>query len=159
MNANGPALRDIHVPPVSWWPPAIGWWLLAVLVLVAMVVSVWLALRCRRRLHPRRAARRELEMLATHFARDRDARALAAGVSKLLRRIALIIEPAAAARDSIQWRVFLASRAPGAFDDAQLATLVEAPYRAHVAFDAEALLASARTWCERALRKGARAPA
>ena len=112
MNANGPALRDIHVPPVSWWPPAIGWWLLAVLVLVAMVVSVWLALRYRRRLHPRRAARRELEMLAAHFARDRDARALAAGVSKLLRRIALIIEPAAAARDSIQWRVFLASRAP-----------------------------------------------
>jgi len=36
-------LRDIHLPgPVGWWPPAIGWWLVAALVLVAFgaVVTV-----------------------------------------------------------------------------------------------------------------------
>lgn len=159
MNANGPALRDIHVPPVSWWPPAPGWWLLAAVVLIAMVAGVWLVVRQRRLAHPRRAARHEIEAMAARFAQDGDAHALAADVSKLLRRIALMVEPAAAARDSNEWRAFLASRAPGAFDDAQLATLLEAPYRAHPTFDAEALLASARSWCERALRERARSPA
>jgi hypothetical protein len=156
MNANGPVLRDIHVPAVSWWPPAIGWWLLAASVLVAIVAGTWLVIRHRRRVHPRRAARRELDALAARFARDRDPGALAAGVSKLLRRVALIVEPAAATRNSAGWRDFLQHRAPGAFDEEQLRALVEAPYRAHPVLDAEALLASTRRWCERALRKGAR---
>ena len=27
-------LRDIHLPgPIGWWPPAVGWWLVAALVL------------------------------------------------------------------------------------------------------------------------------
>lgn len=159
MNANGPVLRDIHVPPVSWWPPAIGWWLLAALVLIAITAGVRLVIRHRRRQHPRRAARRELDALAARFAQDRDPQALAAGLSKLLRRIALMIEPAAATKDSTGWRAFLEHRAPGAFDNEQLGALLEAPYRARAVFDAEALLAAARTWCERALRKGARAPA
>ncbi|HET7557113.1 MAG TPA: DUF4381 domain-containing protein [Rhodanobacteraceae bacterium] len=159
MNANGPTLRDIHVPTVSWWPPAVGWWLLAAVLLIAIVACVLLVLRYRRLLHPRRAARHRLDTLAMRFAQDGDTHALAAGVSKLLRRIALMVEPAAAARDSTDWRAFLSRRVPGAFDDAQLATLLEAPYRAQPEFDGEALLASARSWCERALRKGVRTPA
>lgn len=152
----GPALRDIHVPPVSWWPPATGWWLLAALVLIAIGAGVWLVGRHRRRAYPRRAARRELDALAARFARDRDAHVLAAELSRLLRRIALMIEPAAAARGADGWRDFLERRAPGAFDDGQLGALLEAPYRADAAFEAEALLAATRRWCECALRKGVR---
>ena len=41
-SVQGPALRDIHLPPPpSWWPPAPGWWLLAAL----LVVLAWLASR------------------------------------------------------------------------------------------------------------------
>ncbi|HEX6613661.1 MAG TPA: DUF4381 domain-containing protein [Rhodanobacteraceae bacterium] len=152
MSASGPALRDIHVPPVSWWPPAIGWWLLAILVLIAIAGGAILVVRARRRAQPRRAVRRELDALAARFARDRNPHALAAGLSKLLRRIALMIEPAAAAKDAAGWRAFIEQRVPGAFGDAQLGALLEAPYRAHPDFDAEALLAAARTWCKRALR-------
>ncbi|WP_438951588.1 DUF4381 domain-containing protein [Porticoccus sp.] len=44
MNPQDPLsqLRDIHLPdPVDWWPPAPGWWLLAILVLSAVVYGIW----------------------------------------------------------------------------------------------------------------------
>ncbi len=64
-------LRDLHLPgDPSWWPPAPGWWLAALIVGALLVWLIhyahrWLVLR-----RPYRLARREL---------DRLQRALAAG--------------------------------------------------------------------------------
>jgi len=36
-------LRDIHLPQaVSWWPPAVGWWLLLALALLLVFMGRWL---------------------------------------------------------------------------------------------------------------------
>lgn len=156
MNTVSSGLRDIQLPHVSWWPPAIGWWLVGGALLIMIFAGILLASRYRRCARPRRAVQRELDSLGEHFERDGDAGTLAAGLSRLMRRIALMIEPAAAAQDADEWRAFVKRRVPGAFDDAQLAVLTEAPYRSHPEFDAVALLASARKWCEHALRKGVR---
>jgi hypothetical protein len=83
-------LRDWHLPePPSWWPPAPGWWVVALLVVVALV---WAMLAIRRRIQRGAAARSaldELDALQTRLVADGDARAFTAGVSGLLRRLAL----------------------------------------------------------------------
>jgi len=36
---NTDSLRDIHLPDaISWWTPAIGWWILLALVIAAFIV-------------------------------------------------------------------------------------------------------------------------
>ena len=55
-------LRDIHLPdPVGLWPPAPGWWLLAMLLLACLLVSVLLVRKKIRRNRYRRLALAELE--------------------------------------------------------------------------------------------------
>ena len=42
-------LRDIHLPdPISWWPPAPGWWILFGLVVAAIAFVLWQRYRTRR---------------------------------------------------------------------------------------------------------------
>ena len=50
-------LRDIHLPvEPAWWPPAPGWWLLALLVLAAVGFIAQRAIRTHRRRRPLRRA-------------------------------------------------------------------------------------------------------
>lgn len=152
MNSSGPALRDIHLPQVPWWPPATGWWLLAALVLVALAALTFIWLRGRNARALRRAARRELDALAARHARDNDDVVLAAGLSRLLRRVSLLLQPDVVANNDSAWREFLSDRVRAAFTGDQIDALIEAPYRARASFDAGALIRSTSQWCERALR-------
>jgi hypothetical protein len=150
-------LRDIHLPQVSWWPPAIGWWLVAVSILVVLIALAFVRLRGRKARALRRDARRELDALAERHALERDDAMLAAGLSRLLRRIALLLQPDVVADNDSAWRGFLSDRAQAAFTGDQLDALIEAPYRARASldadsFDADALIAATRRWCESALR-------
>ena len=152
MNSAGPHLRDIHLPQVPWWPPAIGWWLLAASILVVLSVLAFAWLRGRNARALRHAVRRELDALAERHARDLDDAGLAAGLSRLLRRIALLLQPDVVADNDSAWRGFLSGRAQAAFTGDQLDALIGAPYRARASFDAHALIAATRRWCESALR-------
>ena len=50
-------LRDIHLPAdPSWWPPAPGWWLLALLVLAAIFFMALRGIRAYRKRRPLRRA-------------------------------------------------------------------------------------------------------
>jgi hypothetical protein len=104
------ALRDIHLPSaVSWWPLAPGWWVLAgVLVVVVAATVVWL--RYRRRSVKRRALA-ELESVAARFRSSGDPADLAAGLSTLVRRVALVRFDSreVAGLCGIDWVAFLAS--------------------------------------------------
>lgn len=89
---NDPAeldLRDIHLPPdPAWWPPAIGWWLMAIALIAAVVVALlrWQRYRAER---VRRLALEELEALEARCAEA--PQRLPAELSVWLRRVALSV--------------------------------------------------------------------
>ena len=50
-------IRDIHLPGmIAWWPPALGWWIVAAVALAALVAFALYYAQCRHR----RAALRSL---------------------------------------------------------------------------------------------------
>ncbi len=151
--AGAPELRDIHVPAdPSWWPPAPGWWLLAVLLL-AMLFAVALVWRyARRRLRARRLVWRELEACRLRHARDADDVRLATGLHELLRRVARLHDPAAVRQQGAAWRATLqrVPVAPGVLQ--QLLALEQAMYRDDVAFDSAQALAAVHAWLALAVR-------
>ena len=82
-------LRDIHLPTEpSWWPPAIGWWILAVLFCLA---SYWLArkiLRVWQDRAPIRAARAHYQQLHDALQRKNiDATTYCHRCNELLKRL------------------------------------------------------------------------
>lgn len=89
MNTADPLarLRDVHLPePVSWWPPAPGWWIVALVTLTVLILTVYFSRRHLRRTRYRRLALQELNDLMT---READNRKLLEEISALLRRVAI----------------------------------------------------------------------
>lgn len=79
-------LRDIHLPePVSWWPPAPGWWGLALVVLALFGLGAYILLRYLRKKQYRKAALKELTLLR----KNSDPRTALEQLAALLRRVAI----------------------------------------------------------------------
>lgn len=132
MPAQGPVLRDIHLPAEpGWWPPAPGWWVLAALLLLV------LGLLLHRWLHRRRLARARAELLGELDAllaqhRDTPAGRLAA-MSMLLRRAGKRYAPAMHAAQGDAWLAFLDGDDPGRpFSSGAGRLLLEGPFRRQV---------------------------
>lgn len=69
MNPQDPLsqLRDIHMPQSGgFWPPAPGWWILAIILILLFALAVWLVRRWRRRNLWIRLAKAELANLERH---------------------------------------------------------------------------------------------
>lgn len=87
MNPEDLPLRDIHLPPdIGSWPPGPGWWVVAILLLIGIAVLVWWMYRSSK---IRRSALRALKTLERDYDRSGDAHTFVAGLSVLLRRVAL----------------------------------------------------------------------
>lgn len=140
----GPELRDIHLPaPPSWWPPAPGWWLLAILASALCVFLFVYFYRMRQRRLRRRALLAEFER--TTSSSQMDAPALAAALSAFLRRLAIRTTPSAATLAGEAWLAHLdVQLGSEEFSKGVGRALVEAPYRAQAEFDAPALVALVR---------------
>ncbi|HNV07406.1 MAG TPA: DUF4381 domain-containing protein [Dokdonella sp.] len=153
MNADGPQLRDIHLPPdPSWWPPAPGWWALALIgVVLVLWAGRWFLRSVRRRRWHRRVLAEFDQAVAAHAAADNGAE-LAARVSAVLRRAGRLLDTRSAALQGEAWLRFLDDRMRGSeFCSGVGRVLLDAPYRSRADIDAPALIALSRRWLQHAL--------
>lgn len=157
MNPDLSQLRDIHLPaPISWWPPAPGWWLLAVLV-VAILFGLYFLYRRRQRNNWRRSALAELTRLRQQYqAQASSPQIVVSELSVLLRRVAISCFPQdeVAMLSGDKWLAFL-DRGMGegsAFQSEQGRLLAVAPYVADANIPPATLLALF-TLCENWIAK------
>lgn len=103
-------LRDIHLPEaVPWWPPALGWWLLAAL----LAAGAALAVVRYRRLYRERAALRALRDVLATLERGAEPVRCLQQVSMIVRRFAMSIgdkADAVAGLTGERWLRYLDSR-------------------------------------------------
>ncbi len=143
-------LRDIHLPaPVSFWPPAPGWWILALLIVIMLFTAVWLWRRHRRRAY-RRMALKELHQLQQALQAGKTETSIIAELSILLRRTAISRygRQQVAGLQGKDWLVFLDRTGRDTHFTTQGQALLNAPYRRTVTQQAEPLLHLAQRWLQ-----------
>jgi len=141
-------LRDIHLPaPVSFWPPAPGWWMLAVGLLVFLALGLWWWRRYRRHRY-RRQAMKALQDLRRAWQDGQSETELLGGISILLRRVAITRygrRPVAALHGEA-WLAFLDRTGRGTDFQTRGQELVDAPYRPGPVNSTETILDLASRW-------------
>lgn len=155
LNAPSLELRDIHLPePISWWPIAPGWWLLAGGILLTIIVffiarKIYLSRQLKRDIDT------ELNAIKQQFQTTQNKSQLAKALSILLRRASITFYP----RNNIagltgnDWLLYLDSTcaSPGEikFQSDIGQTLLNAPYLpedTRLDFDAPALIKLCESW-------------
>jgi hypothetical protein len=142
-------LRDIHTaPPVPWWPPAPGWWVLAFLL---MVLLVWIG---RRLLASYRVRQRRKQMLAwvDHLNATIDPQlqpqAYLATLNRIFKLVALRAYPEShcAALAGSDWVDFLTEKMNKSPLADSLNVLESGPYDPAPRFDPEVMSELTRYW-------------
>lgn len=143
-------LRDIHPPgPIDDWPPAPGWWLLAILALLALVAASTVLYQRWRNNRYRRQALEELKSLISDWHSHQDDRRYLAEVQTLLKRTALTGFPreAVASLTGEAWVAFL-DRSTGTrnFSIGDAEALVDGNYNPDLTIPVEAVHKIAEEW-------------
>ena len=151
MDPEALPLRDIHLPePISAWPPAPGWWLLALLMVAGLLWSIAAWARWRRQRPIRQAMRTVKE--AEALLRRGESLAAVQSLSAVLRRCAITLDPsgAVAGLTGKAWLSWLDGRwTRQGFSGPIGQFLLTAPYQPSGqlgADDAQALLALGKSW-------------
>jgi len=142
-------LRDIHsAAPVPWWPPAPGWWVLALLVLVLLV---WMGRRvlARYRLHQRRKQMLGwVEHLNANIDPDRYPQEYLSTLNRIFKLVALRAFPErqCALLNGQEWADFLIEKMKNRPSAESLAVLASGPYDPAPKFDPGQMSELTRHW-------------
>ena len=145
-------LRDIHTAPqLPWWPPAPGWWLLALLLLFALG---WLGRRVMRRY---RVYQRRKQMLGwvdhlnATIDPKREPQAYLSTLNRIFKLVALRAFPAhkCAVLAGQEWVDFLVGRMENSDPAAPMDVLASGPYDPAPQFDPGTMSELTRDWIRR----------
>lgn len=149
-------LADIHLPaPVGLWPPAPGWWILALLLLALAVFAARKYLRYNRLHRVCNHALAELDRCyaqlaaATNAAEDNRKLRYINEVNTVLRRVALVHFPqaASASLDGAAWVDFIREKGESAaMTDEIAAALSHGRFQKQCLVDVDALYNFSRRW-------------
>lgn len=144
-------LRDIHLPdPVSFWPPAPGWWIAVIVIIALLALSVW-AFRRFRTPKVFKTACHELQGLRESYAANQQDRNLTLGLSLLLRRYAMAVygREQVAGLTGQQWLAFLNKKGlTSQFTEGAGRVLVSAPYGGQESIKGHELIATVEQWLQ-----------
>jgi hypothetical protein len=142
-------LRDIHLPDaITWWPPAIGWWLLLVLIPI-VIYGIWRSYKRLTRNTAVKSAKRILNVIKDD-SNSSDLQKLQQ-LSTWLRRVTMSVAPKQhnAGLTGQAWLTYLDNGAEGTpFSDGIGQCLANAQFRqsAPADLDINALVTLCETW-------------
>jgi hypothetical protein len=145
-------LRDIHAAAdVPWWPPAPGWWILAFLVLLALI---WFGGRLLARYRIRKRRKQMLawvDHLNATIDPQRDPQGYLGTLNRIFKLVALRAFPGqhCAALTGEDWAVFLMDKMNKAPSVVSLSVLAVGPYDPAPKFDSQDMSGLARFWIKR----------
>lgn len=142
-------LRDIHgAAPASWWPPAPGWWVLALLLLA---ILAWLG-RQMLKVYRKRARRKSMlgwvDHLDTTIDPERDPQGYLDTINRVFKLVALraFPEQQCAVMAGEQWSEFVISKFNDKPTAEALKVLATGPYDPAPKFDAGVISNLTRVW-------------
>ena len=147
-------LKDIHLPPApSWWPPALGWWILLAIIVMTIALGVWFyRQRLARIQSPQHLALKELEDLEQQYRNNKDTKKLVINLSALIRRVAISLHPRkeVASLTDEQWLTWLdQNTSDKKFVQKTARILIEAPYQhLPVVDNPQEMIQACKTWIE-----------
>jgi hypothetical protein len=142
-------LRDIHAAaPVPWWPPAPGWWVLAILLLVLLT---WL-LRLARARYKIRQRRKQMLAWVDHLNASidpqRDPQAYLSTLNRIFKLVALRAFPGqqCAVLAGQDWADFLKEKMKNSTSADSISVLASGPYDPAPQFDPDMISELTRLW-------------
>ena len=143
-------LRDIHVPDsVHWWPPAIGWWLVAALVFLVIMFFVWRFNQSKKQRQMIHLSIQSLDSLESDT--ELDEQEWLQALSALLRRIVINLHGRNATAGLVgkPWLAYLDKHSSNKnFSEGEGQLLATQPYQAAANYDRKSLTKLVRNWIQ-----------
>lgn len=142
-------LKDIHLsPPMGWWPLAPGWYVLASLGLIGLLIFLFVVIRYFYFRRGKRKALQVLEQYRMDYLKHRNSQLTAARLSELLKRVALMYysRGQVASLNGQLWVDFL-NRTSRGLDFNSVKTLItDVPYQPPHSCEVLPLFPLAKSW-------------